>query len=68
MNADLNARIEFTTGDEDDFEIESDFTLDNEKKERNGKIGYISKYGSIYGGGNTVILKNKNGDIYIYEE
>lgn len=68
INADLNARVEFTTGDEDDFEIETDFDLDNEKKERNGKIGYISKYGSINGGGNSVILKNHNGDIYIYED
>eukprot|EP01156_Anaeramoeba_ignava_P015897 Anaeramoba_ignava/a616692_20.p1 GENE.a616692_20~~a616692_20.p1 ORF type:complete len:416 (-),score=83.97 a616692_20:418-1665(-) len=68
VNADLNARIDYTSGDDDDYEIESDFTLDNEKKERNGKLGYISKYGSINGGGNTVILKNQNGDIYIYEE
>jgi len=67
INASVAAKIEYTDGDSDDWTIESDFQLENTRSEKRGKQGYISKKGTINKGGSTVILKNKNGDIYIYQ-
>ncbi|MBN2280978.1 MAG: hypothetical protein JXQ65_10390 [Candidatus Marinimicrobia bacterium] len=67
ITADIVAKIEFNNGAPDDWEIESDFVLDQMKTEKKGKQGYISKKGKINNGGSVIILKNKNGDIYIYE-
>lgn len=68
VRAEINARIGFKSRDAEEFEIESDFELDNMKFEKNGKNGYISRHGVVNGGGATIILKNDNGDIYIYKE
>ncbi len=65
INAELVARIEYH--DDFDWDIDSDFELDRLKTERSGRKGYISKKGWLNNGGGTIILHNKSGDIYIYE-
>ncbi len=65
INAEVVARIEYH--DDFDGDIDSDFELDRMKTERSGRKGYVSRKGRLNEGGGTIILHNKNGDIYIYE-
>ena len=67
ISANIAAKIEYFDRENNDWEIESDFDMKTVKIEKHGKQGYISKKGTINDGGSTIILKNKNGDIYIHE-